>query len=144
MYSIEIAIARFPLLGYTYAVDLLDPTDSKYRIYYDTNMAYQGAVRWRKEQYNLIRLYEENLEILRESAPDRRTFLFESKDGIVRPVRGYRGSSDPLSRRGLPVYDARMLVNVVSQSNNKLFLDPFAGVGGIILEALKSNYSTIQ
>jgi tRNA G10 N-methylase Trm11 len=54
----------------------------------------------------------------------------------VRAVRGYRGSSEPGSRRALPVEDARMLVNLVEGAPG-FFLDPFAGAGGIAREAIR-------
>jgi len=53
-------------------------------------------------------------------------------------VTGYRGDSGPLSRRGLPVCDARLLVNLVTCADGAIFLDPFAGVGGLVLEAVAS------
>jgi tRNA G10 N-methylase Trm11 len=68
----------------------------------------------------------------------------ETGDGEVRPVRGYRGDGGPLSRRGLPVYDARLLVNLVSAGHGAIFLDPFAGIGGIVLEALASGYLVVS
>jgi SAM-dependent methyltransferase len=64
-------------------------------------------------------------------------FVLENENGEARPVRGYRGDSGPLSRRGLPVPDARLLVNLVTPATGgATFLDPFAGVGGIIVEAM--------
>ena len=98
----------------------------------------------KKKEYNLYRIYEENSQTLRQNAPDKRAFLLKTKDGEVRVVRGYRGSGDPFSRRGLPVYDARMLINLVSCGLGKNFLDPFAGVGGIILEAEVSGFRSVS
>ena len=125
----NLALARIPRLGYVQAADLLIPIESKKQI------DYERKVRWRKVDYGLVRIYEEDSQTLRENAPDRRIFLLRSNDGEVRPVRGYRGSGAPLERRGLPVYDARMLVNLVTRKTSRLLLDPFAGIGGIILEA---------
>jgi len=123
--ALERARARLPRLGYSHAVDLVEPAHGA------------GDVRWRGRTYRLARLHEEDPGELREAAPDRRTFVLES-GGEARPVRGYRGGSEPLSRRGLPVIDARMLVNLVSPAPGAMFLDPFAGAGGVVLEALAS------
>src|SRR5262245_281380 len=111
---------RLPRLGYTEAVDLLERTTSTRRKSSD------DRVRWRGEDYKLVRMYEEEPEAMREQAPDRRVFLFESAAGEVRPVKGYRGDGKPLSRRALPVYDARLLVNLVHSPRGGIFLDPFA------------------
>ncbi|MCS6910698.1 MAG: methyltransferase domain-containing protein [Anaerolineales bacterium] len=127
---LEVALDRLPLLGYTIAVDVLEevgPWRKKQRA---------EILRWRKRDYWPVRVYEEDAEAARESAPDRRTFVLESQ-GHVREVKGYRGDSGPLSRRGLPAYDARLLVNLVTPAHGRhvTFLDPFAGVGGLLLEA---------
>jgi hypothetical protein len=132
------AIERLPRLGYTEAVDVLERMTSTRR------KSASDQIRWRGEDYKLVRVYKEESEALREQAPDRRVFLFESAAGEVRPVKGYRGDGKPLSRRALPVYDARLLVNLVNSSRGGLFLDPFAGVGGIVLEALASGYSVLS
>ena len=124
--------ARFGRLGYSTAVDLL---------------ASQGqgpAVRWRGRSWRLQRLHTEDPTDMREQAPDRREFLFEAADGQLRAVRGYRGSgADPLGRRGLPVCDARLLVNLVAPAGPGWLLDPFAGVGGVALEALAAGWRTV-
>jgi hypothetical protein len=124
--------ARFGRLGYSTAVDLL---------------AGQGqgpAVRWRGRSWRLHRLHAEDPADMRERAPDRREFLFEAADGRLRAVRGYRGSgADPLGRRGLPVCDARLLVNLVAPAGPGWLLDPFAGVGGVALEALAAGWRTV-
>jgi SAM-dependent methyltransferase len=139
------ALALFPRLGYTNAVDMLEPLNGQEADAGDTSPAEYRLVRWRHKPYRLVRLYEENAESLRESAPDRRPFLLETRGGEVRLVQGYRGDGYPLSRRGLPVYDARMLVNlVVSVGAGIHFLDPFAGTGGIVIEALKSGCTVVS
>lgn len=130
---LEKATDRLPRLGYSCAVDLLDRA---------ADQANTEFIRWRGESFRLRRLYEENAEASRENAPDRRAFLFEDASGVVREIRGYRGDGDPLSRRGLPVYDARLLVNLVRPANaaHRKFLDPFGGIGGVIIEARASGY----
>lgn len=87
---LETACDRMPRLGYNMAVDVLEPATR-----FDS-----GVVRWRQKWYRLHRVYEEDAEALRESAPDRRTFLLETGANQVVPVPGYRGEGAPLSRRG--------------------------------------------
>ena len=134
--ALESVIRRLPRLGYTGAVDLLEAEEGNLQSAGHTQKSLRRLVRWQRKLYRLARVYEEDAQVTRESAPDRRTFLLKSDEGEVRPVRGYRGDGQPLSRRGLPVYDARMLVNLVVSGEGALFLDPFAGIGGIVIEAL--------
>jgi tRNA (guanine10-N2)-dimethyltransferase len=58
-------------------------------------------------------------------------------------VRGYRGDGAPLGRRGLPVCDARLLVNLVAPAGPGWLLDPFAGVGGVALEARAAGWAVV-
>jgi tRNA G10 N-methylase Trm11 len=101
---------------------------------------------WHGKRCRLVRIYEEDQEFMRGRAPDMRTFWLQGADGEVRPVKGYRGSGSALTRRGLPVADARLLVNLVAPANVGVspalsFLDPFGGAGGVVLEALASGYT---
>lgn len=131
--NLDMAQDRLSLLGYTVAVDLLQSVNSRSR---ESNL-----VRWRRRDYRLSRMYEEDPQIARERAPDRRMFLLETGGGEVRRVRGYRGNSSFLSRRGLPAYDASFLANLVFTARaGSVFLDPFAGIGGTVIEAIKSGH----
>jgi SAM-dependent methyltransferase len=134
---LTVATARLPRLGYSTAVDLLVADQ----------VAGRGgrgpAVRWRRRGWRLEPLYAEDAAGHRERAPDRRVFLLEAAGGPVRPVRGYRGGGDALARRGLPVCDARLLVNLVAPARPGLLLDPFAGVGGVALEARAAGWSAV-
>jgi SAM-dependent methyltransferase len=128
------AAARLPHLGYSTAVDLLvgaGPAGGT------------AAVRWRGHRWRLERLHTEDPAGHRERAPDRRGFLVEAGDGRVREVRGYRGDGAPLGRRGLPVCDARLLVNLVAPAGPGRLLDPFAGVGGVALAARAAGWTTV-
>ena len=125
------ATARLPRLGYTTAVDRLVPATGA------------AEVRWRRRPWRLARLWTEDAAGHREAAPDRREFLFEAGGGPVRPVRGYRGGGGPLTRRGLPVCDARLLVNLVAPAGPGRLLDPFAGVGGVALAARAAGWTTV-
>lgn len=128
---------RLPRLGYTVAVDAVVPVPG--------GAAPRGErgvlVRWRGAPHRIERIYEEDAGAARESAPDRRVFLLPDAAGDVRPVRGYRGDGGEMSRRALPVCDARLLVNLVAPAFQSgegpgRLLDPFAGAGGIVREAL--------
>ena len=135
--ALPIALARLPRLGYAVAADLLEPLTAPTRHGADGGGT---AVRWRGETFRLRRVYDEDPEEARGRAPDRRTFLLETSDGTVRAVTGYRGDGQALSRRGLPVCDARLLVNLVHDPRGGELLDPFAGVGGVAIEALASGW----
>jgi hypothetical protein len=127
------ATARLPRLGYSTAVDLVA----------GAGPARTGVVRWRGRAWRLVRLHLEDPAGHRAQAPDRREFLFEGGDGRVRPVRGYRGGADPLGRRGLPVADARLLVNLAAPAGPGWLLDPFAGVGGVALAAQAAGWAVL-
>ncbi len=139
--NIEKATERFPRLGYTKAVDLLVPEG----LDPDPRGAATGQlVRWKRRDYSLVRLYQENPAELRALDPDRRVFLFETGDGQVRPIQGYRGSRDPLTHRALPARDARLLVNLVADATPGKLLEPFAGAGGIVLPARAAGWGVIS
>ncbi len=141
---LPIARSRFTRLGYSQAVDLVQPVPQDHAGSRDVPQADERLTRWRRKLHRLIRLYEEDPESLRELAPDRRIFLFETAQGEIRPVKGYRGDGKALSRRGLPVYDARLLINLVFRPQGGVLLDPFAGIGGIVIEAIASGWSVVS
>jgi SAM-dependent methyltransferase len=144
--AISQAIPRLTRLGYTHAVDRVVeitenlPANPK-------RAASQGdLIRWNRRYHELVRLYAADKRAMRQRAPDRRVFMLKLADGDIHPVRGYRGDGQALSRRGLPPYDARMLVNLVTPDIERvraMFLDPFAGIGGIVLEALAGDYTCV-
>jgi SAM-dependent methyltransferase len=127
---LEAAVARLPRLGYSTAVDLVEPAPA-------------ARGRARDPGWRLVRLHTEDPAGHREQAPDRREFLVEGGDGHLRPVRGYRGDGRALSRRGLPVCDARLLVNLVAPAGPGLLVDPFAGVGGVALAARAAGWTAV-
>ena len=142
--NLEAARVRLARSGYTAAVDWLEPVSEPVGHKKCVRGAAKDALQWHRRWYRRHRLFEEDPEVVREGAPDRRTFLLETSAGDVRPVAGYRGDGGELSRRGLSVPDARLLVNLVAVEPGALFLDPFAGVGGLIIEALASNYEVVS
>lgn len=141
--SLDLAQNRLSRLGYTYAVDVLTPFPGK-RIHFDKKSREGRFTKWRGEIYRLDRIYEEDNERFRALSPDRRLFVLETSNGQVRSIRGYRGDGAALSRRALPVYDARLLVNLVFQRGRGKLLDPFAGAGGVVIEALESGWQVLS
>jgi SAM-dependent methyltransferase len=132
------AAARLSGLGYSEAVEITERSEQERP---------EGIVRptrWRGREVVLRLVYSEPNELLRRDAPDLRTFLLECGDGVVRPVTGYRGGRGALEHRALPVVDARLLVNLVHSPNRGVLLDPFAGAGGVVLEAVRAGWSTIS
>ena len=130
--GLEASRFLFPRLGYSTAVDLLEPIEGGSR-------SQRGRIRWRGRDFRLLRIYDEDAEAVRDSAPDRRSFALPTNGGSPRLVRGYRGDGGALSRRALPVCDARLLVNLVRPfRTGGTFLDPLAGIGGIVVEAIAS------
>lgn len=142
--QLEVARLRLSRLGYTAAVDWLEPIAEPVGRSRRVRNSPGDMLQWRHRWYRRHRLFEEDPQVIREGAPDRRTFLLETPAGNVRPVIGYRGDGGDLSRRGLSVSDARLLVNLVAAEPGALFLDPFAGVGGLIIEALASGYEVVS
>lgn len=126
-------------LGYTREVLLVRPVNGDDRI--DDVV---GTVRWHRRDAALVRIWHEPDDALRDRAPDRRTFLLECGDGVVRPITGYRGSGGPLERRALPVVDARLLVNLVWSSGGGVLLDPFAGAGAVVVAAVSVGWKTLS
>jgi hypothetical protein len=131
------AASRLQGLGYTSAVELVRPAASP-------DPRGPRVVRWRGQNVELLPLYEEPEESLRAAAPDRRTFLLEGGDGIIRPTAGYRGGPGALEHRALPVVDARLLVNLVMTPGRGLLLDPFAGAGGVVIEACARDWTALS
>jgi hypothetical protein len=142
--SLGIARDRLPLLGYTSAVDLVEPLSDGWPTRDQAVVSQTRITRWRGKQWQLVRVYEEDPVAVREQAPDRRVFLFETSQGEVRQIRGYRGDGRPGSRRGLPVYDARLLTNLVFTPETGVLLDPFAGAGGIVVAALNNGWQIVS
>jgi 16S rRNA G966 N2-methylase RsmD len=136
--SMNAAAELFPRLGYTASVEQVEFTDRRER-------GRGGDLpRWKGMPYALTTVYEVDQNLLREQAPDRREFLLPDGEGGVRSVKGYRGDGGKQRRRGLPVIDARLLVNLVFSEHGGRFLDPFAGAGGIVIEAVRSGYETFS
>ncbi len=151
--NLETALRRLSRLGYTEAVEVVTPLGK-----IDLDLPGRPRIkpiitRWKRRDVALVRVYEESDQSLRANAPDRRAFLLECNDGVVRAIPGYRGGRGPLEHRALPVIDARLLVNLVTcegacevacEAVGRRLLDPFAGAGGIIIEANSKGFATVS
>jgi len=91
-----------------------------------------GWLRKRDRKIRLTEIYRQDEERLLEDAPHNRVFLIE-KDGEVRAAKGHR------YRRGLSPADAKFMLNMVELRGDELVLDPFAGIGGILIECGRRN-----
>jgi len=137
--SMDAARPRLRGLGYSQAIDEVRTTGGN-----EDSRDFRAVVRWRGQDVGLVRIYDEPDVLLNDSSPDRRTFLLECGDGMVRAVEGYRGGRGPLDHRALPVVDARLLVNLVWQSRCGYLLDPYAGAGGVLIAAKAAGWTTIS
>lgn len=131
-------INRFERLGYTKSVSQVDFDVQK------KGRRSKKTPTWKGQPYELKEVYHENPRVMREKAPDRRSFLLPDAEGNIREVVGYRGSGGETTKRGLPVADCRALVNLIHPVKNNSFLDPFAGAGGIVIEAIESGLKTFS
>src|SRR5262245_3703732 len=130
------AFPRFHGLGYTSALELVTPIKDLIR------PGRSIVTRWRGRDVGLVPLWTEPDTELRANAPDRRSFLLECASGATRRINGYRGGNGPLEHRALAVEDARLLVNLVRSDGGTRLLDPFAGAGGVIIEARSRGFTT--
>lgn len=69
-------------------------------------------------------------------SPDRRPFKVEVKGKVIR-AKGHK------HHRGLSPLDARFMLNLARLKGDELILDPFAGFGGIVLEARRRGLEII-
>lgn len=128
---------KFERLGYTTAVDLVVPiSDGEFR------GKRPDIVKYRGKAVRLERLYELNEEERRQRDPDQRRFYLRRNDGEVQEVIGYRGDGSKYGKRALPVCDAQLLVNLANRGGT--LLDPFAGAGGVVQEAVRCGLNVIS
>jgi hypothetical protein len=130
------ATSRLQRIGYAAAVCVLVPAPGA--------SAGWRRVRWRRRVYAVQPLYQADTDQLRGRDPDRRGFLLMTAEGTPRRVTGYRGGGGRLAHRALPACDARLLVNLVFRPGLGVLLDPFAGAGGVVLEARDSGWTVIS
>ncbi len=91
-----------------------------------------GWIRIKDKKLFLREIYRQDENELIMSAPHNRDFLIE-RDGIITYAKGHR------YHRGISPNDAKFIINIAEIESNEVILDPFAGIGGIILECRKRN-----
>lgn len=91
-----------------------------------------GWLRKGDKKILLTEIYRQDENRRLEESPDKRIFLIE-KDGEVKPAKGHR------YRRGVSSVDTRFMVNIAQLRGDETILDPFAGIGGILLECRRRN-----
>lgn len=95
-----------------------------------------GWVRRGNMKRQLTEVYVQDEEIILAEAPHNRVFLIDV-DGQVKAAKGHR------YRRGLSPADAKFILNVAKLRGHELILDPFAGLGGFLIECRKRNLRVI-
>jgi SAM-dependent methyltransferase len=130
-----------PLLGYSEALVRLDrePGAGRGRV---ANAGLRrkrwlvGEQRMGDDIVRFAELWSADEEARQQLAPHRRRFRFMYPEG-VRVGRGSRGG------RRLSSCDAKLLVNLSQTAAGERLLDPFAGIGGIVLEAARRGITVL-
>jgi len=122
-------VERALRLGYTEAIVRLTPTPFRGQSYHVRKVGrwLVGTQRWGTQLVEFTEVYVEDRRASLANAPHRRPFLI-ARNGSVVPVKGER------RHRRLSHRDARFLVNIAQLRPGATVLDPFAGIGGIVLE----------
>lgn len=95
-----------------------------------------GWLRRGDSKLLLTEVYRQNEGAISSEAPHERVFLVDT-GGQIRAIKGHR------RRRGLSPADAKFMVNIAKLRGDELILDPFAGIGGIVMECRKRNLNII-
>ena len=119
---------EFQKLGYIEQVDLMVPIQKESK----------NTIKWKGAFYLLETIYEEDKELIRNQAPDKRRFLLPDPAGNLRYVNGYRGDGTETGKRALPVEDCKFMLNLSHIKHGQKVLDPFAGGGGIVFAAVNA------
>ena len=120
---------RAELLGYTQGIVSVHEEQ-----YNGEEINWHKSERWpvgwlRRGNMKLLltEIYRQDEEKRLKEAPHSRVFLIE-RDGEIKAAKGHR------YRRGLSPVDAKLMLNLARLQGDELILDPFAGLGGILLE----------
>lgn len=129
---------RAEMLGYTQGIVSVheEPYLGEELHSHKTGRWVVGWIRKGDVKLLLTEAYRQDEAMLLEEAPHRRVFLIEW-DGEVKAAKGHR------YRRGLSPTDARFMLNIARLRGDELILDPFAGLGGILMECRKRNLEVI-
>jgi ribosome modulation factor len=86
-----------------------------------------GWVRYKDRKVYYEEIYRQDEGKRLAASPHLRSFPLERNGRVVR-LKGYR------YRRGLSPLDAKFMVNIAQPESQDVILDPFAGLGGIVME----------
>jgi len=122
-------------LGYIYGI-----LHAHEEPYLEENLEARNTARWvvgwirlGDRKLHLSEIYRQDKNSLIDSAPHKREFLVD-KDGEIRTAKGHR------RKRGVSPNDAKFILNVSELDGNEIILDPFAGIGGLLLECRKRGF----
>lgn len=91
--------------------------------------------RWKGYEFNVVRFFHQCKIKYQEQSVSNREFAIYQGGNSIKYVTGYRGDGSEAGRRGLPIEDTRMMVNLACPHSINSLLDQFAGSGGIIYTA---------
>jgi len=94
-----------------------------------------GWIRFRDIKIHLTEIYRQDKKELLDNAPHQRIFFVE-KDGEVKQAKGQR------RKRGVSPSDAKFILNISELNGDEVILDPFAGIGGLVIECLSRGFKT--
>jgi SAM-dependent methyltransferase len=95
-----------------------------------------GWIRKGDKKLLLTEIYRQNEEKILSEAPHNRIFLIK-KEGEIVKAKGHR------YHRGLSPFDARFILNITELKGDEFILDPFAGMGGILIECRRRDLLTV-
>ena len=119
-----------PNLGYTLAILQIreEPYLGEKLSPKKTGSWYLGWIRLGDVKIHFSEVYVQDEEARLKASPHNRAFLIE-KDGTLIEAKGHK------FHRGLSPLDAKFMLNIAQLAPDMLIFDPFAGFGGIVLEA---------
>jgi SAM-dependent methyltransferase len=125
---------RAELLGYTQGIVSVheEPYQGEELNWHKTGRWVVGCIRRGDRKLQLAEIYRQDEEKRLKEAPHSRVFLIE-RDGQIEAAKGHR------YRRGLSPVDARFMLNIAKLRGDERILDPFAGLGGILMECRRRN-----
>ncbi|MBD3181803.1 methyltransferase domain-containing protein [Candidatus Poribacteria bacterium] len=134
-YPPEIVRKKAEKLGYTMGITRVyeEPYRGAALYSYRTGRWALGWIRKGDNKILLTEVYRQDEDKILENAPDRRTFLLE-QDGSVSEVKGHR------KRRGVSPNDAKFILNIARLQGKEVILDPFAGLGGLVIECVERGF----
>lgn len=117
-------------LGYTYGILHAheEPYLGEELVAENTARWVVGSIRIDDKKLQLKEIYRQDKEILLASAPHERVFIVD-KDGEIRLAKGHR------RKRGVSPSDAKFILNISELDGDEMILDPFGGIGGLLLES---------